>query len=88
MELFKNYSLLESTDPDYVLNHLEDLEENLKIELYNNPSEQTFSIVDLDLTDSEINEILDIFESYDVLPDLDGGELNDSGDNLFEDYDF
>lgn len=88
MELFKNYSLLESTNPDYIIEHLTDLEDNLKIEFYYNENEQTFSLIDLDLTENDISNLLDLFDQNDVLPDMDGGELNDTGDNLFEGYDF
>jgi hypothetical protein len=88
MELFNYYSLDECTDRKRVISTLKKLEKEGKIEYELEKSTDIFEIEDLDLEDSDIEELLEMFDSLDVFPylDKDDGDDDDYGDDD-DDYD-
>jgi len=85
MELFNYYSLDECTDRKRVISTLKKLEKEGKIEYELEKSTDIFEIEDLDLEDSDIEELLEMFESHDVFPYLDKDDEDDDED--YGDYD-
>lgn len=85
MELFNYYSLDECTDRKRVISTLKKLEKEGKIEYELEKSTDIFEIEDLDLEDSDIEELLEMFESLDVFPYLDKDDEDDDED--YGDYD-
>ena len=85
MELFNYYSLDECTDRKRVISTLRKLEKEGKIEYELEKSTDIFEIEDLDLEDSDIEELLEMFESLDVFPYLDKDDEDDDED--YGDYD-
>ena len=79
------YSLDECTNKKLVVKKLKDLEGQGKIEYTIEKSTDIFEIEDLDLEDSDIDELLDLFEKNDVFPYLDKNE--DEDDEDYGDYD-
>jgi len=93
MELFSYYNLSESLSSDNILDELESLSSDLKIDYSYNESREIFRIVDLDLTDDDISKLQKLFEDNDVLPDFDyRSEDEGDYDDLYgfgeDDYDF
>lgn len=86
-ELFKYYSLDEAVNKDFVINELNSLKEDCKIEL--NFEEDIFKIKDIDLEESEIIELIELFEENDVFPyyERDDDEDDDIWDNYYDDDD-
>lgn len=80
MELFNYYSLDECTDRKRVISTLKKLEKEGKIEYELEKSTDIFEIEDLDLEDSDIEELLEMFESLDVFPYLDKDDEDDEED--------
>jgi hypothetical protein len=78
--LEKWYSLDECTNKKLVVKKLKDLEGQGKIEYTIEKSTDIFEIEDLDLEDSDIDELLDLFEKNDVFPYLDKNEDEDDED--------
>jgi hypothetical protein len=74
------YSLDECTNKKLVVKKLKDLEGQGKIEYTIEKSTDIFEIEDLDLEDSDIDELLDLFEKNDVFPYLDKNEDEDDED--------
>ena len=91
MELFSYYNLSESVNAEIVLEKLEELSTELKIDYSYNSNNEIFRIVDLDLSIDEVEDLKKLFESNDVLPDFDC-EDRDDYDDLYgfdeDDYDF
>ncbi|CAG7580455.1 MAG: hypothetical protein SLAVMIC_00424 [uncultured marine phage] len=91
MELFSYYNLSESVNAELVLDKLENLSSELKIDYSYNSTKEVFKIVDLDLTIDELQQLKKIFDDNEVLPDFDAGDMEDYND-LYgfddEDYDF
>ena len=85
MELERYYSLDECTDRKRVISTLKKLEKEGKIEYELEKSTDIFEIEDLDLEDSDIEELLEMFESHDVFPYLDKDDEDDDED--YGDYD-
>ena len=78
--LEKWYSLDECTNKKLVVKKLKDLESQGKIEYSIEKSTDIFEIEDLDLEDSDIDELLDLFEKNDVFPYLDKNEDDEEDD--------
>lgn len=74
------YSLDECTNKKLVVKKLKDLEGQGKIEYTIEKSTDIFEIEDLDLEDSDIDELLDLFEKNDVFPYLDKEEDDEEDD--------
>lgn len=74
------YSLDECTNKKLVVKKLKDLEGQGKIEYTIEKSTDIFEIEDLDLEDSDIDELLDLFEKNDVFPYLDKNEDDEEDD--------
>ena len=78
--LEKWYSLDECTNKKLVVKKLKDLKGQGKIEYSIEKSTDIFEIEDLDLEDSDIDELLDLFEKNDVFPYLDKNEDDEEDD--------
>ena len=78
--LEKWYSLDECTNKKLVVKKLKDLESQGKIEYSIEKSTDIFEIEDLDLEDSDIDELIDLFEKNDVFPYLDKNEDGEEDD--------
>jgi hypothetical protein len=87
MELFNYYSLDECTDRKRVISSLKKLEKEGKIEYELEKSTDIFEIEDLDLEDSDIEELLEMFDSLDVFPYLDKDDGDDDDYSDDDDYD-
>jgi len=90
-ELFSYYSLDECGDRKSILKRLKELEKEGKIEFDLDKSTDIFKLVDIDLEEDEIEDLINLFDEYDVFPylDKDGEEdddYRDFGDD--EDYDY
>ena len=69
--LEKWYSLDECTNKKLVVKKLKELEGQGKIEYSIEKATDIFEIEDLDLEDSDIENLLEIFDEHDVFPYLD-----------------
>lgn len=87
MELDKYYSLDEAIDRVDVLSELKKLKKEGKIDYQLDGD--ILSIKDLDLDDSEIEDLLDLFDDNDVFPYLDKeDDSEDDSDYDDSDYDY
>ena len=90
MELFEYYNLDECIDRKGVLAKLKSLKNEGKIEYDLN--RDMLKIEDIDLDESEIEQLIDLFEENDIFEDLEHGEededWDDDGwsDDSFDDY--
>lgn len=84
-ELFNYYSLDEAIDKDLVINKLKNLKRDCKIELIIECD--IFKIKDIDLEESEIDELIQLFEENDVFPYLDREDDEDDTWDYYEDED-
>ncbi len=78
--LEKWYSLDECTNKKLVIKKLKELEGQGKIEYSIEKATDIFEIEDLDLEDSDIEELLELFDENDVFPYLDKDEEEDDED--------
>lgn len=86
MELYNYYSLDEAIDRKSVLKRLKQLQKESKIEF--DLDGEVFKIEDLDLEESEIEELIELFDENDVFPYLDRDEDDDDYDDFgYDDYD-
>ena len=74
MELERWYSLDECTNRKLVLKQLKDLQKEGKINFDLDKSTDVFDIEDLDLEDSDIEGLIELFDEHDVFPYLDKDE--------------
>jgi len=79
-ELFSHYSLSECAEQEKVLKKLDKLTESGKIELYYEIRNERFKIVDLELDDTEVINLIDMFYENDVIPDMDYEDVDDEHD--------
>lgn len=91
MELFEYYNLDECIDRKLVLSKLNELKEEGKIEYDLNGD--ILKIEDIDLEESEIDELANLLEENDVFEDLDRDSDDDWdddgwGDDSFDDDDY
>jgi hypothetical protein len=84
-ELFTYYSLDEAIDRDLVVNKLKSLKRESKIEL--SFEGDTFKIKDIDLEESEIEYLLELFDDNDIFPDYDRENDDDDNDDYLDYYD-
>lgn len=80
-ELFTYYTLDEVIDRDLVVDTLKSLKRESKIEL--SFEGDIFKIKDIDLEESEIEELLDLFDENDVFP---YHERDDEDEDYFDDF--
>lgn len=87
-ELFTYYNMSECLEQEDVLNKLDKLTEEGKIEFYYEIVNERFKLVDLELSDKEITKLINLFYDKDVVPDLDYEEPDEFNDDMgyFEDY--
>jgi hypothetical protein len=84
MQLFTYYSLDECNNRDYIIKMLDELKNDGKID-YNYVESDLIKIEDIDLSDKEIETLIDDFDTYDVIADLDRSLLDDNFDDFPED---
>jgi hypothetical protein len=84
MQLFTYYSLDECNNRDYIIKMLDQLKDDGKID-YNYVESDLIKIEDIDLSDKEIETLIDDFDNYDVIADLDRSLLDDNFDDFPED---
>lgn len=88
MELFNYYSLDEVIDRKSVLSKLKQLKKEGKIDY--SIEDDVVKIEDLDLDESETDELLEVFDQNDVFPyldrDDDEGDFGNFYDDEQEDY--
>jgi hypothetical protein len=80
MDLFTYYNLSESANVDNILEKLENLSSELKIDYSYHESKEVFRIIDIDLTEKEVSTLQKFFEDNDVLPDFDCEDMSDYDD--------
>lgn len=85
MNIFKYYSLDESKDKEKVLDKLDVLEEEGKIE-YVLENNDIIEIDDIDLDIIETKNLLKFFDTNDVFPYLEREDDDDSDDLFDEDF--
>jgi hypothetical protein len=81
MELERWYSLDECTNRKLVLKQLKDLQKEGKIDFDLDKSTDVFEIEDLDLEDSDIEGLIELFDVHDVFPYLDKDEDGEDGED-------
>lgn len=82
-ELFNYYSISESMNPDKIIKKLESLKDDGKIH-FKMDSFDSFKIEDIDLTEKELDNLVDFLDKNDAIPDIDKQESNMDDD----DYDY
>ncbi len=82
-QLFTRYSYDECTNEEKLFEKLDELLNEGKIE-YNAENQYTFKIKDLELSDSEIEELCDLFDEVEVFPYIESSDDEDFDD--FDDY--
>ena len=80
-QLFTRYSYDECTNEEKLFEKLDELLNEGKVE-YNTENQYTFKIKDLELSDDEIQELCDLFDSVEVFPYMEEDSTED-----FDDYD-
>ena len=84
MKLFKYYSLDECSEQDKILEKLDKLSDDRKID-YEFVEADLIKVKDLSLTAKEVKELSQFLHENDVIEDLDFGE-DDDFDEDFDDY--
>lgn len=84
MQLFTYYSLDECENKDYIIEKLNALVQDGKIE-YELVEKDLIKIEDIELEDSEIEDLLEDFDKYDVIADLGMPSYEDDDESY--DYD-
>lgn len=85
MKLFKYYSLYEAYgNVDVIIDRLEQLQDKSKIE-FELENSDILLIRDLDLDDDEIEELIEFFDDYDVVPYLERDEDDEDDDGYIDD---
>lgn len=83
MDLYNYYSLDEVIDRKSVLSKLKQLKKEGKIDY--SVEDDVVKIEDLDLDESETEELLEVFDQNDVFPYLDRDDDDDNFDNFYDD---
>ena len=86
MELSEYYNLDECIDRTQVLNTLKSLKKEGKIDYELNGD--ILNIEDIDLDETEIDDLLDLFDSNDVFEEIDYSDEWDDEDDGWGDNDF
>lgn len=84
-ELFTYYNLSECLENDKIIDRLDDLSAELKIDYSYDESNEVIKLVDLDLTEKEIENLIRYFDKNNVIVDLDYRDMYDSDGDL-DDY--
>lgn len=85
MKLFKYYSLYEAYgNVDVIIDRLEQLQDKSKIE-FELENSDILLIRDIDLDDDEIEELIELFDDYDVVPYLERYEDDEDDDGYIDD---
>lgn len=84
MKLFNYYNVDECKDREKVFKKLDQLRDDGKIE-YEMDGRDIFKIEDLDLEESDIEDLNDMFDDEDVFPYLDNEEEDENED--YDEYD-
>lgn len=84
-ELFTYYTLDEVIDRTLIVNTLKKLKSEAKIEL--SIDGDIFKIKDIELEESEIDDLLDLFDSNDVFPYHDIDDEDDDYSDFYRDDD-
>jgi hypothetical protein len=84
-ELLNYYNLDEVIERGKVINKLKEYSQQAKIEL--SIEGDTIYILDIDLDESDIQDILKLFDENDVFPDYDKNDDDDIDDDFFNFYD-
>jgi hypothetical protein len=87
MELFNYYSLDECPERKVIKKRLTQLEEAGTIEF--EIDGDILKLTDLDLDESEVEELIEMFDKYDVFPypDYEEGLENDDEDDYYDGFD-
>ena len=87
MELFNYYSLDECPERKVIKKRLTQLEDEGKINF--EIEGEVLKLTDLDLDENEIEELIEMFDKYDVFPypDYEEGMDEDNDDDYYDDYD-
>ena len=89
-ELSNYYNLSECTDRNHIIDYLDRLQDDSKIE-WNIEELDSFKIIDISLDETDLDLLLDIFDEYAVIVDLNRSDLDDyyadSDVYLDDDYD-
>lgn len=87
MELYNYYSLDECPERKVIKKRLTQLEDEGKIEF--EFEGDILKLTDLDLDESEVEELVEMFDKYDVFPypDYEEGLENDDEDDYYDDFD-
>lgn len=83
MDLYNYYSLDEVIDRKSVLSKLKQLKKEGKIDY--SVEDDVVKIEDLDLDESETEELLEVFDQNDVFPYLDRDDDEDDFGNFYDD---
>ena len=83
MDLYNYYSLDEVIDRKSVLSKLKQLKKEGKIDY--SVEDDVVKIEDLDLDETETEELLEVFDQNDVFPYLDRDEDEDDFGNFYDD---
>jgi hypothetical protein len=85
MDLFDYYNIDECKDRKKIFDKLDQLKKDGKIE-YEMEDRDVFTIEDLDLEESDIEDLNKLFDEEDVFPHLDHD--TDEEDDNYDDYDY
>jgi hypothetical protein len=85
MKLFKYYNIDECQDKDELFEKLNEFKSDGKIEYYMDGT-QIFELEDIDLEESDITDINELFDNLDVFPYLENGS-EDEDEEDYDDYD-
>lgn len=69
--LFTYYSISEAPSPDKVIKKLNSLDDKISYEMMDS---ETFKIEDVELSEKELDSLIDFFDKNDVIPDMDKTE--------------
>ena len=83
MKLHHYYSLYDTYEKDLIINRLDVLQDEGKIIFSVEEDSDVLTIEDIELTEHEIEKLLDLFDKYDVYPYL---ERDDEDDEEFDDF--
>ena len=83
MKLHHYYSLYDTYKKDLIINRLDVLQDEGKIIFSVEEDSDVLTIEDIELTEHEIEKLLDLFDKYEVYPYL---ERDDEDDEEFDDF--
>ena len=84
-ELFTYYNLSECSDTRNVIDELEDFSTDLKIDYSYDSLNEVVKVIDLDLSEDEVNYLIEFFDNHKAIVDFDYQDIYGDDDDL-EDY--